>query len=109
MTIAEIATLLQSGVLSAIAALLVYRAPLIWKVVLDYVERARLFQAEQYAMERASRAEIIKDNAKTLADLTQAIHELRAATRYMCRYGVSPGLPPLDPAKPITDLHIREG
>ena len=88
MTLNEIASLAQSGVLSALAIILFYRFPSIWASLLDFIERIQKFGAEQAAIERESRVRLAEKTAASLADLRLAVDELRKAAQTFCKYKV---------------------
>lgn len=86
MTLMEMSALIQSGVLSALAVLIVYRLPTIWAALLVFVERSRKFYSDQANAERVYQQEIASKTAAALSDLSSAIHELRMATHTICKY-----------------------
>lgn len=90
MNLMEMSGLLQSGVLSALAILVVYRLPTIWAALLLFVERSRKFYSDQANAERMHQTEMANKTAAALADLTQAIQELRMATHTICRFREAP-------------------
>lgn len=86
MSIVELSALFQSGVLSGLAVLIIFRMPAIWNALLSFVADTRNFHAEQDALERSSRHDIANKTAAALAELTIAIEGLKVATTNFCKY-----------------------
>lgn len=86
MSIVEISGLIQSGVLSGVVIMIVYRFPAMWAAIMQFVEKSRQYHAEQDALDRESYRLLAANTAESLKYLTLAIHELKTATQNFCKY-----------------------
>ena len=89
MTISEMSTLVQSGVLSVLAVMIVYRIPDIWAAFLKYSSDMRTFHAEQAELNRKSQSAQANQTEQSIIALTAAVEALKLAMATSCRYPIS--------------------